>query len=234
MNSDKRGYMIPKTIHYIWIGNEMPSLNKECISTWEQNAPGFDIQFWDLNKIQRELMPAPFFYEMLKKKKYAFAVDYIRCKILYEYGGIYLDSDIELIKDISILCENEAFVGLEKIGRASCGIIGAKKGFDTMLHLMNEVVKAKGLVEMPVLLTKVLGEHDFSLGNEIQFIGKMTIYPVHYFYPYNPYGGNDVDQLMYKDVKEDTYAIHHWAKNWNLSFIELVVRRLKRIFKFTH
>lgn len=68
MNSDKRGYMIPKTIHYIWIGNEMPSLNKECISTWEQNAPGFDIQFWDLNKIQRELMPAPFFYEMLKKK----------------------------------------------------------------------------------------------------------------------------------------------------------------------
>lgn len=226
--------MIPKIIHYIWIGGDMPNLNKECISTWRQYAAGFDIQFWDLDRIQNKLVPDPFFYEMINKKKYAFAVDYIRCQILYEYGGIYLDSDLELIKDISSLCENQAFIGLEKIGRASCGIIGTEKGYDIIKNLMNEVIIARGLIEMPVLLTNVLGEHEFSAKNEIQSIDKMTIYPIQYFYPYNPYGGNNIDQLMYKNITPETYAIHHWAKNWNLSFVELVVRRIKRIFKCNH
>lgn len=223
--------MIPKVIHYIWLGDDMPILYKECISTWKQYAPGFKIEFWDEDRVSREFELDNFYYQMIRKKKYAFAVDYLRCLVLYEYGGIYLDTDMELVKDITPLCDNMVFSGLEKENQISCGIIGAQKKHPLMKNLMERVISDGGLNVMPKLFTDMILEQNIELkwNNDIHIVNEVTIYPTRFFYPFNPYRDGEVSQLLYKHIDADTYAIHHWAKAWSLSFWELVIRRLKKI-----
>jgi len=222
--------MIPKIIHYIWLGDDMPLLYKECISTWAQYSPGFKIEFWNEERISSDLNVEKFYYDMLEKKKYAFAVDYLRCLILYEYGGIYLDTDMELVKDITPLIDNIIFSGLEKDNQISCGIIGAQKKHPLMLALMKKVISDGGLNVMPKLFTEIVFEKNNSLGidGRICTVNDITIYPMRYFYPFNPYRTGEVSQLLYKHIVVDTYAIHHWAKAWSHSFWELVIRRIKK------
>lgn len=211
----------------------MPLLYKECISTWPQYCPEFVFEFWNEDRISKELKLDSFYQQMLMKKKYAFAVDYLRCLILYEYGGIYLDTDMELIKDITPLCNNIIFSGLEKENQISCGIIGAQPKHPLMKELMAKVIDDGGLNVMPKLFTDVIlaKYNSVNLSDDMKIVGDITIYPTQHFYPFNPYREGEVAQLMYKHINKDTFAIHHWAKTWSHSFWELVVRRIKKILR---
>lgn len=223
--------MIPKTIHYIWVGNnEIPDFYLECMSTWRKYAPEFDIILWNEEKIKLTFGNLDFLTKMLNKKKYAFASDYIRCLILERFGGIYLDTDIELIKDISELCNNTGFIGLESPGMPACGIMGAVNDFWFFTELKDAVVRADGLVTIPQLAKKILSEKgSLKEKNEAPFmLSDVKIFPEKYFYPYNPYAPNGRDQLMYKDITEKCYCIHHWAKSWKLSLIERAIKFLKK------
>ncbi|EMJ9776187.1 TPA: mannosyltransferase [Morganella morganii] len=226
--------MIPATIHYIWLGDKkIPSLCQECIDTWSIYAREFNIICWDEGKYFEYFGKNDFVVNMIKNKKFAFAADYIRCDILYKYGGIYLDTDMELVKDISDLLGNTAFIGNESPDQPSCGILGSTPNLWLFDKLKNAIEAGNGLVTIPFLLKKILIENkiNISANNDITTTADISIYPQKYFYPYNPYDDTDINQLLYKNVTPDCYAIHHWYKSWKLSITERLIKKLKVILK---
>lgn len=199
--------MIPKKIHYCWFGgSDMPPLAKECIKTWKKYLPDYELIRWDeTNSPNNE-----FIKYHLEKRNWAFVSDYVRLYALYKYGGIYLDTDIEVIKPFDKLLIHNAFLGYESEGRVNNGVAGTVKGNEFFEKCMDYVVDnfEKGLPYdiSPVVTTNVLANNDY----DISILGS------EFFYPYNPYDSStEINILMYSMIKENTYAIHHWAKSWS-------------------
>ena len=114
--------MIPKKIHYCWFGpNELPELAIKCIESWEKYFPDYSIYRWDETN---SLLNKEFVQEAYKNKKWAFVSDYIRCWVLYNEGGIYLDVDMLILKNMDSFLTNSCFFGCEREEIVSCGIIG--------------------------------------------------------------------------------------------------------------
>lgn len=216
--------MIPKVIHYCWFGETpMSPLIQECIKSWHKYLPDWDFILWNEENSPLE---HPFVKKALREKKYAFVADYIRSYVLYNYGGVYLDTDMELIKNIFPLLENNFFAAYEDSGRdkVSCGIIGCIKG-----HVILKTVLDFYDVNNNIYKTMpyVLGEayNNMSKDGDIVLLQNS-------FYPYNPFDPvNPVKQLMYVHVKEDTYGIHHWNYSWKFNYFERIVNKLKRMIK---
>lgn len=104
---------IPKTIHYCWFGkNDLPPLVKKCIKSWHKYLPDYEFKLWDEQSF--DITSNKWCQEAYKQKKYAFVADYVRLKVLYEQGGIYLDTDIQLYKSLNPFLSNEAFMGFER------------------------------------------------------------------------------------------------------------------------
>ena len=102
--------MIPKTIHYCWFGHgEMSPMMKKCIRSWKKYCPDYEIIEW--NEDNFAIDSTVWTKEAYDAKKYAFVADYVRLKVLYEYGGVYLDTDQELIKPIDIFMRHQCFMG---------------------------------------------------------------------------------------------------------------------------
>lgn len=118
--------MINKTIHYIWVGkNPKPKEVIECINSWKKFAKDFEIIEW--NEDNFDISSNKYMNEAYKMQKWAFVSDYIRLKVLYQYGGVYLDTDMELIKPIDNLLHNRAFAGFEDADHIAAGIVGVEK-----------------------------------------------------------------------------------------------------------
>lgn len=228
--------MIAKTIHYIWLGdiNKLTGLKGRCIASWSKYLPEFEQVLWDEANIRNHFTEQElvFFERMLRRKKYAFAADYVRCLVLEKFGGIYLDTDVEVIRDFSPLLNCQAFLGLEDINRPNCAVFGAVQGLPFITELKHIVIQAGGFIEMPVLAGNVLFSKQQHVCDVTQpvLIDSVCVYPERYFYPYNPYKANSAGQLLYDDIKQETFAIHHWEKTWKFSFIELLIRFIKRKF----
>ena len=121
--------MIPKTIHYCWFsGDQYPDLVKRCLRSWKQVMPDYKLRLWGGNSFDYDSVP--FVKEAMAAKKYAFAADYIRFYALYYYGGIYLDSDVEVLKSFDDLLDLPYFMGAEKAQTPEAAIMGAEKGCD--------------------------------------------------------------------------------------------------------
>ena len=105
--------MIPKIIHYCWISTEeKPELIKRCMNTWREKLPDYEFILWDARRIAEEIK-STFVDEAIMVKKWAFAADYVRCFAVYKYGGIYLDTDVEVFKSFDDLLNNRMFIGQE-------------------------------------------------------------------------------------------------------------------------
>lgn len=99
---------IPKIIHYCWFGNnELPEVEKKCLKSWKDKLPDYKILFW--NEENSNLFECEYVQQAYDNKKYAFVSDYIRIKALYEYGGIYLDTDVEVLKSFNSLLDQKGF-----------------------------------------------------------------------------------------------------------------------------
>ncbi|NNP69359.1 glycosyltransferase [Acinetobacter sp. Ac_5812] len=216
--------MIPKIIHYCWFGkNPMSPLIEECIKSWHRYLPDWEFILWNEDNSPLE---HDFVKKALKDKKYAFVADYVRCHALYEYGGVYLDTDMELIKDISTLLNNDFFAAYEDSDqdKVSCGVIGCIKGHQILKLVLDFYdVNSSVYKTMPYVLgsvyNKVSKERDIVLSQNS-------------FYPYNPFDPDKpVKQLMYVHIKEDTYGIHHWGYSWKFNYLERIINKLKRILK---
>lgn len=214
---------IPKVLHYVWFGKkELPALEKKCIETWKITNPDFEIKEWNEYNVD---INDEVFLNALRKEEWAFCSDYARFKIISEHGGVYLDTDVEVVKDISPLLENVFFAGKENDLFINAAVFGAIKNNQFVRAVFDEIKLSmiNDYVPIPRIMTKVYNE---------KFIGDedLTIYDSDYFYPYNPFE-NEVKLLFHSDVKNSTYAIHHWNYSWKPSLIKRIIRKMKRIFK---
>lgn len=211
--------MIPKVMHYIWLGKkELPALEKKCIETWKCVNPDFEIVYWNEDNLN---ITDPIFLNAYRKKEWAYCSDYARMKVIFEHGGVYLDTDMELIRPINNLLHFGCFIGREDERFINAAIVGAESGNAYIRDVFDEIVNSMrtDFVPIPKILTSVY---------EKGVYGNVKVFPVEYFYPYNPFK-NEVKEFFFSDVTENTYAIHHWKYSWKASLFKRVVRKVRRI-----
>lgn len=222
--------MIPKKIHYCWLGDdEMPPKIKKCISSWQKYLPDYELILW--NKQKFDVNSIPWVKEAYEAKKYAFAADYIRCYALFHEGGIYLDSDVEVLKSFNDLLHLPYFMGKETHNSIEAAVMGTEKGnplFKEMLtYYHDRHFNENGVFDtttMPNLLEKKINDC-FSI-NEIsslsQFHGDpkiLNIFPSDWFSP-KSYATGEINKT------DNTYSIHHFEGSW---FTKKQKRKLKII-----
>ena len=211
--------MIPKKIHYFWFGQgTMGALSEKCLKSWSEKMPDYEINLWNESNLPYEASLA---WTYIKKKEYAFASDFARYYILHKYGGIYLDTDVEVIRKFDDLLSNKCFLGYEDDGRLNSAVIGAEKS-SSFVEICMDIMKKNHADNRPYLIAPELANRALKVA-----CSNVTTYPKDYFYPYNPYSKKEnVKQLLYCDITENTYSIHHWEKKWKMN----IFSKIKRMF----
>lgn len=204
--------MIDKKIHYIWFGNKQkPKKVLKCIESWKKNLPDYEIIEWNEEtfNIEAERKNNKFLDECYKRKLWAFVADYVRVKILYEQGGIYMDTDIEVIKDLTPLLNTQLFCGIEYKNEKGFAILGSCKKHKVLEKMLkfyeNDVWNSSDFI-ITDILTKTI---DNLYGKKIRKNEEITIYPTTYFYPFK-YG----EKFTPDCLTENTYTIHWWEQSW--------------------
>lgn len=206
--------MIPKIIHYCWFGsNPLPLEAKKCIDSWKKYAPDFEIIEW--NESNFDVYSHPFIESAYNNKAWAFVSDYVRLKVVYDYGGIYFDTDVELLRNPDFLLENECFVGVQQNGNfCNTGlgfgavkfslIIGEMiKKYDDLIY--SEEIKIT--IACPILNNDVLKSQGYVSQVEIWKNEVVTVYPPRYFDPLTSGRGSNL-------LCGDTVSIHHYSASW--------------------
>ena len=225
--------MIPKKIHYCWFGgNPLPKTAIKCINSWKKFCPDYEIIEW--NEKNFDINSNNFVKEAYENKKYAFVSDYVRLYVMYNYGGIYMDTDVEVVKNLDEFLINEGFSGFENETCIPTGIMASKKGFKLFEYLLSyydekNFVNEDGSFNMKtnvVIITSMLTEKGFCPNGKFQIVEGFALYPKDYFCPYNPATGK-----LYKT--KNTAAIHWFNKSWisNAEKIRFYIARpFHRIF----
>jgi hypothetical protein len=210
--------MIPKVIHYCWFGrNPKPKLAEKCIKSWKKYCPDYEIVEW--NEDNFDISQCGYCQEAYEEKKWAFVTDYARLKILYDHGGFYFDTDVELRRPLDPLLEEQCFMGIENSIRClkvNTGLgIGAEPGFPLIGELEESYKNAAfrladGTLDTTtctVRNTEILKAHGYVEENRMQTVAGATIYPTEYFSPMVM--ENEKMQLTNK-----TISIHHYSLSW--------------------
>jgi len=221
-----------KVIHYCWFGhNSKPALIQKCIKSWKKYCPEYEIKEW--NESNFDVNCCDYVKEAYKAKKWAFVSDYCRFYILYKYGGVYLDTDVQLIKSIDDL--GDTFVGFEVESHVASGLIrAAKKGDAICKEMLDSYAKShfqnkEGNLNLLTVCdreTQILVKHGLLLNNKYQEICDTKIYPSEYFQPTDMATGKI-------HLTPNTIAIHHYAASWESKssvFRGKVYRLLNRCF----
>lgn len=234
MTTEKE-YQIPRVIHYFWLGgNEKPDSVKNCIESWKKNCPDFEIKEW--NESNYDIHKHPYMEKAYDEKKWAFVPDYGRLDIMYQYGGIYMDTDVEVLKDLSPLCEFKAFKGFENKEFVNDGQgFGCIPGLSIFKEMMEcydgdgpfEIVDGKRrYIESPRLCTKVLLRHGLLQNGERQKVDEIEIFPAEYLCPLDYATGK-------LKITNNTYSIHHFDGSWQGKYAkqyQKLMQRLNRTF----
>lgn len=198
--------MIPKVIHCIWLGGKTkPNVAAICINSWKEKLPEYKIREWnetnlDLDKFASENR---YFAECRKRKLWAFMSDYLRLRILYEHGGIYFDTDVQVLKSFDDLLDDTCFIGKEAKGYIGTGVIACEKNNPTIKRILDfydEEIWNSELYTIPMIITDVLKNSKDS---------EITVYPQYYFAPYDPYTG-----YTGKENAKSSYCIHWFNAGW--------------------
>ena len=207
--------MIPKVIHYCWFGGaELPEKDRKCIESWKKFCPDYQIIEWNENNY--DVTKNTYMYQAYQAKKWGFVPDYARLDIIYQHGGIYLDTDVELVKNLDSLLENDAFMGFENSDNVSPGLcIAAKVHHPTIGKLMEiyaerEFVHPDGSLDLtpsPVMNTEALVQMGLKKNNQKQVVAGVTIFPKEYFCPKDYKTGK-------LTMTDHTYAIHWFHASW--------------------
>lgn len=218
--------MIPKVIHYCWFGKgEKPKLAKKCIASWKKYCPDYEIIEW--NESNFDINSNCYIKEAYEAKKYAFVTDYVRLFVMYNYGGVYMDTDVELVKNLDAFLQNKAFSGFESSNAIPTGIMACEKNFELFGYLLKyydnkHFLNADGSYDTTTntfTITEMCKEYGLILNNEYQVINGFVLYPNDYFCPFE----NETGILKKTD---NTVAIHWFAKSW-------VSDNNKKLLKYT-
>lgn len=210
---------IPKIIHYCWLSNDpLPDLAKKCIKTWQKYLPGYKLILWDLNRFK--ISSTIWTKEAFENKKYAFAADYIRCYALYNYGGIYLDTDVQVLRSFDDLLHLPYFMGIENPAIVEAAVIGFSKGHYFLKEMLEyyenrPFVGTNGkfdVTPLPFVMEKIISEK--FIINKITQISQfnvseqvINIFPEAFFSP-----KSCADGKIY--LTDESYTIHHYNQSW--------------------
>lgn len=202
-----------KIIHYCWFGgNKKSPLIMDCIASWRKYLPDYEIKEW--NETNFDVNICRYVAEAYQAKKWAFVSDYARCYILYKYGGLYFDTDVEVLKPLDELLNNP-LVALEDDHAINTGLIMfCQPGNDFckwMLDSYNNDIflKEDGTLNLYTVCqrgTEYFKKYGFVEEDKLQSVAGFTIYPTEYFCPYRY--GKDVM------ITDNTYTFHHYAASW--------------------
>ncbi len=229
--------MIPHTIHYCWFGGKpIPESALRCIASWRKYFPDWEIKEW--NEGNFDINSIPYTCQAARRGKWAFVSDYARFQILYDHGGIYFDTDVEVIAPMVDIITKGPFMGFEK-DHSSLGVaaglgMGAEPGmpfYETVLHHYRtldfetpEGIQLPGTVVKHV--TDCLLDEGLRLEDAMQTIAGITIYPNEVFNPLDDATGR-------LNITPSTRSIHHYAKTWCDNYGPVrtwIMRRLHRHF----
>ncbi|MEH6947939.1 capsular polysaccharide synthesis protein [Bacillus sp. JJ634] len=212
MNSNTQ---IPKIIHYCWFGkSEKPAIVKKCIESWENHLQEYEFIEW--NEENFDLTINSYVKEAYEAGKYAFVSDYVRVHSLYYYGGIYLDTDVEVFKSFENLLHHDSFWGFEQENYIATSTIGSKQGNLLIKRFLDSYQGKKFKKEdgsfddltNVARITRILEDIGLEKNGLYQKIDNMGVfYPQTYFSPY--------DYINCRTfTNEETYAMHHFYKSW--------------------
>ena len=220
--------MIPKVIHYCWFGgNELPDEAKKCIESWREKCPDYEIIEW--NETNYDVTKIQYMREAYEEKKWAFVSDCARIDIIYQHGGIYMDTDVELIKPLDAFLDCGFYAGWERRDVSLNGYdgefknfvafglgFGAEKGHKVLKDLLDYYDSLKfrnvdgtlNLTACPFYQTQILVKHGLDVSERsLQSFDDIIIYPDDYFSPKSFYTGMI-------SITENTVSIHHFAMSW--------------------
>lgn len=215
---------IPKTLHYCWFGNNPKSqLFHDCLASWKLFCPDFEIKEW--NERNTKQFKNSFYKNALRKKQYAFVADYIRSKVLFEEGGVYLDTDMLLLKPIDNLLQYPFFITEEGRGRIAFGLFGAVPKHRFLKQMIDFYNQIEFNVFSPPIIT-----HTFSpLINKETLAEGEKIFDSIYFYPL-PYENRLENYTGF--IQPESYAVHLWNHSWaksDKSGLLLLLKNLKEV-----
>ena len=202
--------MIPKTIHYCWFGRgEKPKLAQKCIASWKTFCPDYEIIEW--NEDNYDVNSTPYTKYCYENKKWAFLSDYVRLDVVCRHGGVYFDTDVEVIKSFDDLLNNKAFFAFESSQIINTGLgFGAEKDSKFLKALMEQYAYTSEenvvIVGCPALNTTALLPFGLELDGRLQRIDDMLILPAEYMNPYD-------DPTGRLTITDKTVSIHWYSKS---------------------
>jgi len=223
--------MIPKIIHYIWFGgNPLPDDALRCIESWKKYCPDYEVKEW--NETNFDINCCPYVKEAYEAKKWAFVSDYTRLFVLVNYGGIYMDTDVELVKPLDSFLDLHAFSGFESETAVPTGIMACEKGTPFFLNLLDEYkdlhfIDKNGDFDLTTNVTRITNQAVKSgliLNNTKQTIDGFTLFPKDFFCPLSSVTG-------VLERTENTHAIHWFAGSWKTAKEKAVHEKAKQIIK---
>ena len=208
--------MIPKLIHYCWFGRgPMPELALKCIESWHRFLPDYAYKFW--NEDSFDVNSVPYVKEAYEARKYAFVTDYVRLFALYTEGGIYMDTDVEVLKPYDDLLDLPGFTGYEgsKHKPPVTGTIASVPGGEWVKEQLDayqglHFLKPDGSYDLTtntVRISKIMQEGGFVQDGQKRVYKDMHIFPVEYFCPRQTTG-----EML---ITDNTYCNHHFMGSWN-------------------
>lgn len=222
--------MIPKVIHYCWFGrSEKNSSVLKCIESWKRFCPDYEIIEWNEDNFDVDCIP--FVKEAYEAQKWAFVADYARLKVVYENGGIYFDTDVELIRGIDELLTLEGFAGFEPDCYIATGLgFGAQKGQRMIGEMMADYHNRSFLecsddlikIACPIINTGVLQKFGAITNGEKQTVEGLVLFPSEYFSPMD-------SETYITHITENTYSIHHYDASWKGGSSKLKKKIIKAI-----
>lgn len=213
--------MIPKTVHFCWFGKgEKPELVRTCIASWREYLLGYDIIEW--NEDNFDISANKYCRQAYESHKWAFVSDYVRLHVLYYHGGVYMDSDVQVLKPLDTFLEHGAFSGFEQPSYMPTGIIGAERGNlwikDHLDHYESRAfILSDGTMDITTNVSTMTAiskkMHGFIPDGNYQVLAHdVHIYPREWFCP-SRIGGN-------WQITGNTHTIHHFMGSW-------ITRRMK-------
>lgn len=206
--------MIPKIIHYCWFGGkELPESVQFCIDSWKKYCPEYQIKRWDEDNFDFTI--CEYVKQAYEEKKWAFVSDYVRLYALVNEGGIYLDTDVEIIQPLDDFLSDKAFLGIESQKYISTAIMACEKNCDVFEKILcsynfRSFIKKNGDIDLTTnvsFITNFFKTIGFEERNVLQNIEDVTIYPEEYFAPKDYISG----ELR---ITKNTVVIHHYASSW--------------------
>lgn len=221
--------MIPKIIHYCWFGhNPKPKSVIKCMESWKKYCPDYQIIEWNEDNFDID-NTCNFVRDAYKNKKWAFVSDYARLKIIYECGGVYLDTDVELLQSLDVLLNyGYGFMGFESKDAVASGLGFAAEKSDAiikeMLDYYNSIsfdIQDVDKITCPIINTRILQKHGLQVNGQLQRVGNLIILPEDYLCPENMFTGN-------KHYTNNTVSVHHYDASWmnrkNILRQKLIIR----------